>query len=179
MKIMLTGWLGTGCTEVANILAKKKNLLVVNSSRAIKDLVGERAQTFQLFEKESRSGEYDLDILLRNKILEYLDQQEAIIIEGRCGLLVLDHDFDVKAFLTGTKEDRTERIASRRSIEKEQAEKIVEKSDKDRRNVVKKLFDSALELSQFDIVLNTSTYSYEQIAGMLLGLLEKRGAGTA
>jgi len=172
MKVLLSGLLGAGCTEVAQILAKQKNAKVVNSVEAIKDIIGERGQSFQLFERESRSGEFDLDALLRNKALEYLEEFDNLIIEGRLALLVLDRTFDLKAFLTATLEDRIAHVASRRNIAKEQAAKIVHHSDRERERVVEKLYDQPLDLCRFDVVLNTSTYGFDRAARTLAEFLE-------
>jgi cytidylate kinase len=70
MRILITGWLGAGSTEVANKLAALREIEVFNSARAIRDLIAERGESFQIFETETRSGEYDLDYLLRNKTLK-------------------------------------------------------------------------------------------------------------
>jgi len=167
MRILLSGLLGAGCTEVAETLAKQDEAKIVNSVEAIKDLISERGESFQLFDMESRSGEFDLDVLLRNKALEYIDDFDDLIIEGRLALLVLDHAFDLKAFLTATLDDRIAHVASRRKISKEQARKIVQHSDKEREHVVEKLFDYPLDLCRFDVVLNTSTYGFERAAQTL------------
>ena len=176
MRLLLTGWLGAGCTEVANIIAKSKSFKVVNSYVAIKDLIKERGIPYQTFEQESRSGEYDLDVLLRNKVLEYLDEDEDLIIEGRAALLVLDRKFDLTGFLTAPKEERVRHVAFRREIDLERAAKVVEDSDRERRHLVRKLFDHELDLTMFDVVLNTSRYGYDWVATTILNLLEKNSS---
>jgi cytidylate kinase len=173
MKVLLSGLLGAGCTEVAETLAKQEKAKVVNSVEAIKDLISERGQSYQLFDMESRSGEFDLDALLRNKALEYIDDFDNLIVEGRLALLVLDHPFDLKAFLTATLDERIAHVASRRKIGKEQARKVVQHSDKEREHVVEKLFDYPLDLCRFDVVLNTSTYGFERAAKSLGEFLRK------
>ncbi len=176
MRILVTGWLGAGATEIAEKLAAPKGTEVVNSVRAIKELVVERGESYQIFEKETRSGEYDLDVLLRNKALEYLDFYDDIIVEGRLGLLVLDQKFDIKVFLTGIKEDRIAHVASRRGIDTKKATKVVEYSDREREQVVEKLFDHPLELCRFDLVVNTSSYGMDKSAGLIAKIIADRGA---
>ncbi len=173
MKLLLAGWLGAGCTEVANTISKKRTFRVVNSYVAIRDLTREREISYQAFEEESRSGEFDLDHLLRNKVLEYLEEDGDLIIEGRAALLVLDRQIDLTSFLTAPRDYRVNRVASRREIDVESAAKVVENSDKERRYLVRKLYDHDLDLSMFDLVLNASRYGYEWAAATILDLLEK------
>lgn len=173
MKVLLTGWLGAGSTEIAQIIAKDLGMEVINSYKAIRDLVRERGESFELFESESRSGEYDIDVLLRNKALEYLEEERDLIVEGRIALLVLDREYDLKAFLTARTEDRVEHVAERRNVAKSKAQKIVEMSDRDRRSVVEKLLEYPLELNRFDIILNTSSYGFARAAATLIELLKE------
>ena len=167
MKILVTGWLGAGSTEVAERLAGPAGIEMFNSVRAIKDLIAERDESFQIFEKETRSGEYDIDVLLRNKALEYLDEYDDIVIEGRLGLLVLDKCFDVKIFLNATKDDRVSHVAQRREIATAKATKVVDNSDRERRDLVEKLFDHPLELNRFDLVINTSSYGFDKSVDLI------------
>ena len=167
MRILITGWLGAGSTEVASMLGALRKIEVFNSAMAIKDLVAERGESFQILERETRSGEYDLDYLLRNKALEYLDEYDGIVIEGRLGLLVLGREFDVRILLTGTESDQISHVASRRGIAAEKASKVVDSSDRERRALVEKLFDHDLELSRFDPVVNTSYYGFDKSVSVI------------
>ncbi len=176
MKILLTGYLGAGSTEIANMVAEAEKAEAVNSVRAIRDLIRERRESFGIFERESRSGEFDLDALLRNKALEYVESFDNLIVEGRLALLVLDKDFDLKAFLTASEEDRVKHVAARRNISIEKAARIIKNSDKEREQLVEKICDYPLDLTRFDVVLNTSTYGYEGTAHTLRGLIGKSQA---
>jgi cytidylate kinase len=172
MKIMITGWLGAGDSEVASIIRDRRKLLIINSHKAIRDLIRERGETFQLFETESSSGIYDLDVLLRNKALEYLEEEDDLILEGRLGLLVCDQKFDIQSFLTANHEDRAKHVSARRGIALEKAREVVEISDKDRKHAYYKIHDRTLEPSDFDLVINTSGYSFETTAGNIENLLD-------
>ncbi|MEM3174262.1 MAG: cytidylate kinase family protein, partial [Candidatus Bathyarchaeia archaeon] len=124
MKIAICGYLGSGCTEVAEILAGKFGLDVLNTSRIltmIKD-----------FETLSRSGEVDIDLIIKNKLEEILQQRDNIIIEGRSAFFLLDRKDIIKIFLNASLEERIRHVASRRGIPLDEAREDVERSDRDR-----------------------------------------------
>jgi cytidylate kinase len=99
------------------------------------------------------------------------------VIEGRLGLLVLDKEFDVRIFLTGTKDDRISHMASRRGIAVEKASKVVDSSDRERRALVEKLFDHELELNRFDLVINTSSYGFDKSVSLINTILQNHARG--
>jgi len=170
MKIMITGWLGSGITEIANLISKKEDIEVFNSNKAIRELIAERGETFQLFETESSSGTFDLDVLLRNKALEYFDEYDNLLIEGRLGLLIHDQTFDLKTFLTASREDRDKHISRQRGISIEKAKSVVQISDRDRKYVFDKMYDKPLDLTEFDLLMNTSTFGYDLVADTITQL---------
>ena len=172
MKVLLAGLLGAGDSEVASKISRGGETPVFNSHRAIRDLIRERGETFQLFETESSSGTYDLDVLLRNKAFEYMEMEDQYIVEGRLGLLVCDHEFDIKIFLTANLEDRAKHVSKRRGIALQEAREVVEMSDKDRRYVFEKINDKPLVPSEFDLTINTSDLSLESTAEVIQCLLE-------
>ncbi|MEM2092058.1 MAG: cytidylate kinase family protein, partial [Candidatus Bathyarchaeia archaeon] len=117
MKIALCGYLGSGCTEVAEILAGKLGLEVINTSRIL--------TMIRDFESLSRSGEVDLDLLIKNKLDEIL-QRDNVIVEGRSAFFLLDRKDVIKIFLNASLEERVRHVASRRGIPLDEARDDVE-----------------------------------------------------
>ena len=165
MKIALCGYLGSGCTEVAEILSGKLNLEVVNTSKiltAIKD-----------FETLSRSGEIDVDILIKSKLEEILRERDNIIVEGRSAFFLLDRKDMIKIFLNTSFEERVKHVASRRGISLDEAKEDIVRSDRDRNSIVKRFFKKdAPELSDFDFVIRTNMKTFAAIADIIIDVIK-------
>ena len=128
MKIALCGFLGSGCTEIAEILAAKFGLETLNTSRIITSI--------ENLEPLSRSGEIFFDKIIKERLDEILKREDNIIVEGRSAFLLLDREDVIKIFLNASFEDRAKHVAERRGISLEEAKEDVERSDEDRRSLL-------------------------------------------
>jgi len=143
LKIALCGYLGSGCTEVAEILAGKLGLEVINTSRIL--------TMIRDFESLSRSGEVDLDLLIKNKLDEIL-QRDNVIVEGRSAFFLLDRKDVIKIFLNASLEERVRHVASRRGIPLDEARDDVERSDRDRNGILQRFFKKdRIDPSDFEL----------------------------
>lgn len=164
LKIALCGYLGSGCTEVAEILSGKLNLEVVNTSKIL--------TTIKDFETLSRSGEIDVDTVIKSKLEEIL-QRDNIIVEGRSAFFLLDRKDMIKIFLNASFEERVKHVASRRGISLDEAKEDVVRSDRDRNNIVKRFFKKdAPELSDFDFVIRTNMKTFATIADIIIDVIK-------
>ena len=93
MKISLCGYLNSGCTEVAENLASKLELETVNTSSII--------DSIKDFESLSRSGEVDLDMVIKTRLEEIL-KRDNVIVEGRSAFMLLDRKDVTKIFLNAS-----------------------------------------------------------------------------
>jgi len=74
----------------------------------------------------------------------------------------------IKIFLNASFEDRAKHVAERRGISLEEAKEDVERSDEDRRSLLKRfLKKDSVDASLFDLTINTSSKSYSKIADIL------------
>ncbi len=164
MKIALCGYLGSGCTEVAEILAGKLGLEVVNTSRIltmIKD-----------FNALSRSGEIDVDLLIKKKLDEIL-QRDNIIVEGRSAFFLIDRKDITKIFLNASFEERVKHVASRRGISVDEARQDVERSDRDRNGILQKFFrKDRVDPSDFDFSIKTNSKTFARIADIIAEVIK-------
>ncbi|MEM1928728.1 MAG: cytidylate kinase family protein, partial [Thermofilaceae archaeon] len=65
------------------------------------------------------------------------------------------------------------RVAKRRGISLEEAEREVEVSDEDRRRLVEKLFEKSItDPSLYDLMVNTTELTYEDVARLLNDLIK-------
>jgi len=168
LKIALCGYLGSGCTEVAEILAGKLGMDVINTSKIltmIKD-----------FESLSRSGEVDMDLLIKNKLDEIL-QRDNIIVEGRSAFFLLDRKDVMKIFLNASLEERIRHVASRRGIPLDEAREDVERSDRDRNSVLQRFFKKdEIDPSDFDFSIRTNSKTFAKVADIIAEIIKNLSA---
>lgn len=165
MKIVLCGYLGSGCTEIAEILAGKFGLDVINTSKIltmIKD-----------FETLSRSGEVDLDLIIKNNLDEILKERDNIIIEGRSAFFLVDRKDVIKIFLSASFEERVRHVASRRGIPLDEAREDVERSDRDRDGVLKRFFNKdKIDPEDFNFSIKTNAKTFAKVADIIAEVIE-------
>lgn len=164
MKIALCGYLGSGCTEIAEILAGKFGLEIINTSRIltmIKD-----------FDKLSRSGEIDIDMIIKSKLDELL-QRDNIIVEGRSAFFLLDRKDLIKIFLNTSLEERIRHVASRRGIPLDEARDDVERSDRDRNSIIKRFFKKdEIDPTDFDFSIRTNSKTFAKVADIIADVIK-------
>jgi len=164
LKIALCGYLGSGCTEIAEILAGKFGLEIINTSRIltmIKD-----------FDKLSRSGEVDIDMIIKSKLDELL-QRDNIIVEGRSAFFLLDRKDLIKIFLNTSLEERIRHVASRRGIPLDEARDDVERSDRDRNSIIKRFFKKdEIDPTDFDFSIRTNLKTFAKVADIIADVIK-------
>jgi len=164
MKIALCGYLGSGCTEVAENLASKFELEIFNTSGIIGSVKD--------FETLSRSGEIDLDIVIKGKLEEIL-KRDNVIVEGRSAFMLLDRKDLIKIFLNTPLEDRIKHVADRRGISIETARGDVERSDEERNYLIKRFFKKDCpDITDYDFSINTSSKTFSKIAGIIADFIK-------
>lgn len=168
MNVAVCGPLGAGCTEIGQLLAKKLGFKCVSSSDIIKVIVSDFRESFGEFELRVRSGEVDLDKMIDSEIDDILKHGETVV-EGRSGFMLLDNPAVFKVLLVAPSAKRAEHIAKRRNVTIEEAKEDIEKSDKERKSMVERLFNMEwLDPSNYDIVVNTGPKSYEDVSEVLV-----------
>jgi len=156
MKIALCGYLGSGCTEVAGILASKFELETVNTSSIF--------ESIKNFESLSRSGEIDMDKIIKEKLEETL-KGDNVIVEGRSAFMLLDRRDMIKIFLNAPLEDRIKHVADRRGVPVEGAREDVERSDRERNHLIQGFFNKdCADVTDFDFSIKTSSKTFSKIA---------------
>lgn len=170
--ILIAGHLGAGCTAVASELAKLTGLRVVNSESIIREIVSEKRVPYSFLIEMTRDGEVDLEDLVRSIALDYV-REGGVIVEGRTALMLLDRPALLKVFLYAERKVRVERVARRRGISVEEAEREIEVSDEDRRRLVDRLFKkNIVDPSIYDVMINTTELTYEDVALLLNDLIK-------
>ena len=111
-----------------------------------------------------------------SKLIKVIVAHESAIIIGRgCNFILGDKKEGLRIRLTAPFADRVIKIANLRSISDKEAEKLVEETDRERRNFLKSYFGKGMDdPSRFDLVFNTSNLSLEKICQMIESLLEDK-----
>ena len=170
MHIAICGPLGSGCTEVGQLLSKRLGLPCVSTSDVVRAAWSEGSFTdeYRALEAQVRSGEVDLDAVIDSELDEILERGDTIV-EGRSGFMLLDNKDVLKILLVAPIERRVEHIGKRRGISLEEAKEDIKKSDKERRHMVERLYDKEwLDPTNYDLVINVGSKSYEEVAEILV-----------
>jgi cytidylate kinase len=164
VKIALCGYLGSGCTEVAEILAGEFGLETFNTSRIL--------ESIRNFDTLSRSGEIDVDNVVRDK-LDGILRNDNVIVEGRSAFIVLNKKGVIKIFLNASLEDRVKHVAERRGIREDDAKDDVVKSDEERNHMFQRLFGkSCTDVSNYDFSINTDSKTYSRVAKIIADIIK-------
>ncbi len=168
MHIAICGPLGSGCTEVGQLLSKRLGLPCISTSDVVRAFVNSLTEGYRELELRVRSGEIDLDAVIDSELDEILERRDTLV-EGRSGFMLLDKKNAFKVLLVAPLKRRVEHIAKRRDISLEEAKKHIEKSDKERRHMVERLYDREwLDPTNYDLVINVGSKSHEDIAEILV-----------
>jgi len=174
--ILLAGQLGAGCTEVAVELSRILGFEVKNTEKLLRLIASQFHESFGELSGNVRSGEIDLESVLLGFARELTTAESGVIIEGRTALLLLDRPVDLKILLLREDTDRAELISKRRGIMLDEARHEMQKSDQERDNKVKELFNlNWLDPLLYDAVLNTSRMDHGFAASLIAQIVKSRG----
>lgn len=174
MKIALAGQLGAGCTEVASLISEKTGVKVFNSETLIRKLIVDLGTSFRNLQEYVASGEVNMDKILDSLVLDIINAEEDVVIEGRSAFFLLKREDVFKVLLVADDDFRAERVSNRRGITLEEAKEDIEHSDEERRNLVKRFHNvDWLDPKLYDLVINTSFREMEDIANLVLKAYEE------
>jgi len=97
------------------------------------------------------------------QVVEELANQGNAVIVGHAGQQILRQRPEVlRVFVTGSLASRSQRLALEQGIDFVKAESLVKQSDKDRRELLKRLYSfDWLDSSHYDLTLNTDRLAIE------------------
>jgi len=163
MRIALCGYLGSGCTEVAEVLASEFGLQTFNTSKIL--------ESVKNFNSLSRSGEIDMDEVVTKKLDDIL-KSDNVIIEGRSAFLALNTKGIIKVFLNTPIEDRIKHVAERRGIRADKAKDDIRRSDEERNHLLQRsLGKDCVDVTAYDFTLNTSSKTYSRVAKTIADII--------
>ncbi len=194
--------LGSGGRSIANILAQHYNITVYD--RKLIELAAKESGLSQEFfenadEKKSHGFFHSIfsaraaanalgnnDSYLSNDalfkvqsdIIRDLAERESCIFIGRCADYILrDHPCHINLFFTANLEDRIARMTSEKGITAEQAEELIEKTDRRRSDYYNYYSGKTWGAAEsYDLCINTSYLGHERTAEILKEYIESRMA---
>lgn len=192
--------LGSGGRSIADILARHYNITAYD--RKLIELAAKESGLSQEFfenadEKKSHgffhsifSNRAAANILgnndsylsndalfkVQSDIIRDLAEKESCIFIGRCADYILrDHPHCVNLFFTANIEDRIARMSKEKGITAEQAEELIEKTDRRRASYYNYYSGKTWGASEsYDLCINTSHLGHEGTAEMLKAYIESR-----
>ncbi len=113
---------------------------------------------------------------LQSVIYEVAKNGDAVFFGRGSQLLLRSFDCALHVLLTGSREKRMERVTDEKMVGKELAEKIIERSDHDKKSFLRFAFDEDwLNPQLYDLVLNTDKLSIDSAARMIIDAAKSEG----
>ncbi|ADP77678.1 cytidylate kinase [Methanothermus fervidus DSM 2088] len=170
MIITISGLAGSGTTTLSKILSKKLNYKHISAGDIFRKMAEERNMSLLEFSKFAEENE-EIDIKIDEKQAELAKNSDNLIIEGRLsGHFV---DADLKVWLTAPFDVRAKRISKRESKPLEVVKKEIKRREKSEALRYKKIHGIDINnLDIYDLIINSSTFSAEEIAEIIIKALE-------
>ena len=113
---------------------------------------------------------------VQSDIIRALAERESCIFVGRCADYILrEHPRCINLFFTANLEDRIARMTNEKGITPEQAEELIEKTDRRRADYYNYYSGKAWGAAEsYDLCINTSYLGHEGTAKMLIEYIDTR-----
>ncbi len=169
--------LGTGSTEIAEIVGKKLGMKVYNTDKLLRNVAATSNLTFEQLATSSVSGEVEIDQLLFAHALDVLERGN-VILEGRSSFLVTLAPITLKVFLVAPEHMRAKHVAGLRGLSYDKAFEEIRASDQDRENLARKICRvDWKDPSMYDLIINTGGLKDEDVAELIMAGYAKRLGG--
>ncbi len=96
----------------------------------------------------------------------------CVLVEHHSGTALADHRDHISVFVHANRQTRLERFAAREGLRPEQAERLFEKRDRDRRRCFRGVSRHWGEASNYDLTVNSAGVGTEELAHNILRYLE-------
>ena len=113
---------------------------------------------------------------VQSDIIRDLAERESCIFIGRCADYILrDHPNRINLFFTANLEDRIARMAREKNVTAEQAEELIERTDRRRADYYNYYSGKTWGAAEsYDLCINTSHLGHEGTAKMLIEYIDNR-----
>ena len=176
MIITISGYPGSGKTTVADFLARRLNLKRYSGGDFMRELARKKGiSLLELSKKAEKSSEVDREI---DKMYKKLQREYNFVIDSRLGFMFLPNS--IKIFLSVNPKIGAKRIFKQgRGIEKENTTlaktlENIKRREKSERLRYKKYYGISIDdLSNYEIIIDTSTMNEEEENNSVLRAIKK------
>ena len=174
MKIAISGFSGSGKTSLAKklyslLFSEYSELELIKPT--FKDIAKEKGMSLMEFQELAEKN-HEIDKEFDNFILKKASESKDYIVATWLAIWLVEAD--VKVFLYSSVEERAKRIAKRDNLSYINALEHVKKRDSQNIERYKAIYN--IDITKFnekaDIVINSSSYSVEQEAKIVLAALK-------
>ena len=183
--ITISEMVGTKGVQVAQQVAKGLNYAYYGEAELLH--FAEEMGFFADVKKLDEKGPHLFERFFSEKPKVYLDRLQSVIFEvakkgdalffGKGSQLLLNSfDCALHVLVTGSLEKRTQRIMEEEKVDREIAEKMIHRSDQDKRGFLRFAFDQDwLNPNLYDLVLNTDKLAVDLAAKMVMEAAKSDG----
>jgi cytidylate kinase len=183
--ITISEMVGTKGAQIAQQVAKGLNYAYYGEAELLK--FAEEMGFFTDVKKLDEKGPHLLERFFSEKPKVYLDRLQSVIFEvakkgdslffGKGSQLLLNSfNCALHILVTGSLEKRTQRIMEEKKVDREIAEKMIHRSDQDKRGFLRFAFEEDwLNLNLYDLVLNTDKLTIDLAAKMVIEAAKSDG----
>ena len=182
--IILCGMPAVGKTTVAKIIAAKLGLKLVGGGDILKEIAVEEGynavgndwwdtrEGMRFMAERAGSPEFDREV--DKRLLARAQKGDVVITSYTLPWLAKE---GVKVWLSGTKQNRAERMAKRDSSSPEECAKVIDARDRENYALYKQLYGISFgnDLSPFTMVVGTDAVPAEKVAASILAQLARPG----
>jgi cytidylate kinase len=106
---------------------------------------------------------------VRTAIEESANRGNVVIVAHGAAIALTGRDDVLRVFITGSPEERSRRLAEAEQLEDGEAAKLVERSDAERADYLKRFYGVRAELpTNYDLVVNTDRLAAEDAASLIV-----------
>ncbi|AHC50976.1 cytidylate kinase [Sulfolobus acidocaldarius SUSAZ] len=179
MKIIISGPPGSGKSSVAKILSSKLSIKYVSAGLIFRDLA-KRMNIDIVKLNKLAEDDFEIDKKIDLEMFKLIKSQDNVIIESHIGGWLFHNLSDLSIYLRAPLDVRTKRIASRDHISEDEAIiQIIKRERSHRERFLRYYGIDILDLSVFDLVINTSYLLPEDVADIILGVISRKNLHSA
>jgi cytidylate kinase len=111
----------------------------------------------------------EMRAFIRRAIEDVAAEGEAVIVSHAASFALADHHGVLRVLVTAAPSTRNRRLAEERGVDDDEAARLVNSGDANRRDYLKRFYDIPAEMpTQYDLVLNTDRLTPEQAADLIV-----------
>ena len=172
MIITIGGLPGSGSTTVARILSARLGLEYISSGEIFRELAKERGLTLEEFGKIAEEDD-TIDRMIDERQKKIASSREDLIVEGRLSGILLSGYANLTVWLKAPLDVRVERVTERDALDRSRLLTLIKEREHSEWIRYNEYYGVDLkDLSLYDLVIDTSRWSAEEVTDIILMAVE-------